>query len=80
MTVCKREVLERMNGYADMPSNQLDDYYLSAQAHQLGYKLKYDPGLYAIHSLRRYEAGGLKGFLQWGVGGLDAKKYEPYQP
>jgi hypothetical protein len=75
MTICRREILEKMNGYVNRPNNQLDDYYLSAEAHKLGYKLRYMPGIYAIHSLRRYETAGLAGFLQWGVAGLDSEQY-----
>ncbi|NJR12925.1 glycosyltransferase [bacterium] len=67
MTITKREVLQAMNGYADKPDNELEDYYFSKQAHRLGYTLRYIPQIYGIHSLRRYEAGGLRGFLQWGV-------------
>jgi glycosyltransferase involved in cell wall biosynthesis len=77
MTICRREILERIDGYAHMPANQLDDYYLSEQAHKLGYRLRYMPSIYAIHSLRRYHAGGLRAFLKWGAAGLDAKHYEP---
>jgi glycosyltransferase involved in cell wall biosynthesis len=77
MTICKRELLERMNGYADLPANQLEDYYLSAQAHRLGYKTRYFPSIYAIHSLRRYHQGGIAGFLKWGAAGLDATYYDP---
>jgi glycosyltransferase involved in cell wall biosynthesis len=76
MTICKREVLERMNGYADKPDNELEDYYLSEQAHKLGYQTRYFPTIYAYHSLRRYEQGGLSAFLKWGVAGLDANQYE----
>jgi glycosyltransferase involved in cell wall biosynthesis len=76
MTIAKREVLEKMNGYINKPDDELDDYYLSKQAHQLGYTLRYIPAIYGIHSLRRYEAGGLRGWLQWGVSGLDAQKYD----
>jgi glycosyltransferase involved in cell wall biosynthesis len=78
MTIVRREVLEKMNGYADIPNDQLEDYYLSAQAHKLGFKIRYIPAIYAIHSLRRYESGGLSGFLKWGVGGLDAAQYDAY--
>jgi glycosyltransferase involved in cell wall biosynthesis len=77
MTIVKREVLEKMNGYADIPSNQLEDYYLSEQAPKLGYKTRYFQNLYAMHSLRRYRQGGLAGFLKWGVAGLDATQYDP---
>ena len=77
MTVCRREVLEKMNGYANKPADQLEDYYLSEQAHRLGYKTRYFQGIYANHSLRRYQAGGLAAFLKWGVAGLDATQYEP---
>jgi len=77
MTITKREVLEKMNGYADRPDNELEDYYFSKMAHKLGYTLRYIPQIYAVHSLRRYEAGGLRGWLQWGVSGLDAQKYDP---
>jgi len=77
MTVCKREVLEKLDGYRNRPPDQLEDYYLSIQAPKAGYKTRYFRKLYAIHSLRRYEAGGLKGFLQWGVAGLDAAQYDP---
>jgi glycosyltransferase involved in cell wall biosynthesis len=76
MTICKREVLERMNGYADKPDDELEDYYLSKEAHKLGYKTRYFPSIYAYHSLRRYEQGGLSAFLKWGVAGLDANQYE----
>jgi len=76
MTICKREVLEAMNGYKDKPDDQLDDYYLSSQAYQRGYKLRYVPAIYAVHSLRRYEAGGLRGWLQWGVAAMDTSLYE----
>ena len=76
MTICKRSVLERMNGYADIPANQLEDYYLSEQAHKLGFKLRYIPSIYAYHSLRRYHEGGLSAFLKWGVAGLDAAQYD----
>ena len=72
-TICKREVLERMNGYADKTSDQLEDYYLSEQAHRLGYKTRYFPSIYGYHSLRRYHEGGLPAFLKWGVAGLDAR-------
>jgi glycosyltransferase involved in cell wall biosynthesis len=75
MTICRREILEKMDGYVNRPDDQLEDYYLSAQAHKLGYKLRYMPDIYAFHSLRRYEAGGLAGWLQWGVAGLDSKQY-----
>lgn len=75
MTICRREILEKMNGYIDCPTSQLDDYYLSFHAHKLGYKLRYMPAIYALHSLRRYEAGGLSGFLQWGAAGLDTEHY-----
>lgn len=77
MTVCRRFVLEQMNGYAGKPADQLEDYYLSEQAHRLGYETRYFQGLYANHSLRRYDAGGLAGFLKWGVAGLDATQYDP---
>src|SRR5258708_8054339 len=75
MTICRREVLEKMNGFVNGPENQLEDFYFSEQAHKLGYKLRYMPGIYAIHSLRRYEVGGMAGFLQWGVAGVDSSKY-----
>ena len=75
-TICKREVLERMNGYADKPSDQLEDYYLSEQAHKLGYKTHYFPSIFGFHSLRRYHEGGLSAFLKWGVAGLDANQYD----
>ncbi len=75
-TVCKREVLDRMNGYADKPSDQLEDYYLSEQAYNLGYKTRYFPSIYGFHSLRRYHEGGLPAFLKWGVAGLDATQYD----
>jgi glycosyltransferase involved in cell wall biosynthesis len=77
MTICKREVLEKINGYADIPADQLEDYYLSEQAHRLGYKTRYFPDIYAFHSLRRYEKGGIKAHLAWGVAGVDAKFYDP---
>jgi hypothetical protein len=77
MTICRREVLEKMNGYANKPADQLEDYYLSEQAHRLGFKTRYFQGIYAKHSLRRYHAGGLAAFLKWGVAGLDAAQYEP---
>lgn len=76
MTVVKREVLEAMNGYADMPDNQLDDYYLASKAHELGFKLYYTPSLWVDHSLRRYDEGGLKAFFQWGVATFDTEYYE----
>lgn len=76
MTICKREVLERINGYANKPNDQLEDYYLSEQAHKLGYKTRYFPSIFAYHSLRRYHQGGLSAFLKWGVAGLDAAQYE----
>ncbi len=76
MTICKREILERMNGFADRPDTELEDYYFSRKAHALGYKLRYIRSIYAIHSLRRYESGGLAGFLKWGEGGFDATKYD----
>jgi glycosyltransferase involved in cell wall biosynthesis len=76
MTICKREVLEKMNGYANKPSDQLEDYYLSEQAHKLGYKTRYFPSIYGYHSLRRYHDGGLAAFLKWGVAGLDAAQYD----
>jgi len=77
MTICKREVLVKLDGYRNRPADQLEDYYLSVQAPRVGYKTRYFRKLYAMHSLRRYEAGGLKGFLQWGVAGLDAAQYDP---
>lgn len=77
MTIVKREVLEKMNGYANRPADQLEDYYLSEQAHRLGYKTRYFPSIYAMHSLRRYHQGGLAAFLKWGVAGMDAKQYDP---
>ncbi|HVO43793.1 MAG TPA: glycosyltransferase family 2 protein [Aggregatilineales bacterium] len=76
MTVCKRELLEKMDGYSRRPDSQLEDFYLSEQAHRLGYKTRYFPSIYGIHSLRRYEQGGLAAFLKWGVAGLDATKYD----
>ena len=75
MTICRREILEKMDGFVNRPGNQLEDYYFSAQAHKLGYKLRYMPAIYGIHSLRRYEAQGLSGFLQWGVAGFDSEQY-----
>jgi glycosyltransferase involved in cell wall biosynthesis len=75
MTICKREILEKMDGFVNRPADELEDYYFSAQAHKLGYKLRYMPSIYAYHSLRRYEAAGLKGWLQWGVAGLDSTQY-----
>ncbi len=77
MTVCKREVLEKLDGYRNRPADQLEDYYLSIQAPRAGYKTRYFRNLYAMHSLRRYHSGGLKGFLKWGVAGLDAAQYDP---
>jgi glycosyltransferase involved in cell wall biosynthesis len=76
MTVCKREVLEALDGYRNKPDDQLDDYYLSSQAHAHHFKLRYEPQVYAYHSLRRYEAGGLKAWLQWGVAAMDTTLYE----
>lgn len=76
MTVVKREVLEAMDGYARIPDNQLDDYYLAATAHALGFKLYYTPSLWVNHSLRRYEQGGLKAFFQWGVAAFNTDLYE----
>jgi glycosyltransferase involved in cell wall biosynthesis len=76
MTICRREVFEKMNGYLDKPDDQLDDFYLASQAHKLGYKTRYVPSIYAIHSLRRYEAGGMSAFLKWGVAALDVNQYE----
>ncbi len=76
MTICKREVLEKMDGYRQKPDDQLDDYYLSTQAHKLGYKLRYVPSIYAIHSLRRYESLGLMGWFRWGVAAMDTNLYD----
>lgn len=76
MTICKREVFEAIDGYRNKPDDQLDDYYLSSQAHARGYKLRYEPQIYAYHSLRRYEAGGLKAWLQWGVAAMDTDLYQ----
>jgi glycosyltransferase involved in cell wall biosynthesis len=76
MTICKREILEKMNGFVNRPESELEDYYFSKEAHRLGYKLRYDRSIYAIHSLRRYEAGGMAAWLKWGAGGLDATQYE----
>jgi glycosyltransferase involved in cell wall biosynthesis len=75
MTICRREVLEKMDGYANRPPGQLEDYYLSEQAHKLGYKLRYMPSIYAIHSSRRYESGGLRAWVKWQMAGVDAKQY-----
>lgn len=77
MTITKREVLEKMDGYASKSDDELEDYYFSRRAHELGFKLRYIPAIYGVHSLRRYEAGGLRGFLHWGVAGLDAQQYDP---
>jgi|GEM_PF-3461849 len=77
MTITKREVLEEMNGYVEKSDDELDDYYFSRRASQLGFTLRYIPAIYGIHSLRRYDSGGLRGFLQWGVAGLDAQQYDP---
>lgn len=76
MTVVKRHVLEAMNGYADVPDDQLEDYYLSRRAYELGYKLYYTPSLWVNHSLRRYDEGGLKAFFQWGVATFNTDLYE----
>ena len=76
MTVIKREVLEKIDGYKNKPDNQLDDYYLASKTHELGYETYYTPNLWVWHSLRRYEQGGLKAFFQWGVAALDADLYE----
>lgn len=77
MTITKRSVLEAIGGFAARPDNELEDYYFSRVAHEKGFKLRYIPSIYGIHSLRRYEEGGMKGFLQWGVSGLDANQYDP---
>lgn len=79
MTVVKRKVLEAMDGYANKPDNQLDDYYLASTAHKLGFKLHYTPSLWVNHSLRRYDEGGLKAFFQWGVATFDTQYYEEKQ-
>jgi len=76
--VIRREILEKMNGYADKPDNQLEDYYFSEQAHRLGYKLRYIPSLRVYHSLRRYEVGGMSAFLKWGAAGIDANQYDDH--
>lgn len=76
MTICKREVFEKMDGYKNKPDDQLDDYYLSTQAHRLGFKLRYMPHIYAVHSIRRYEATGLTGWLKWGFAAMDTDLYE----
>jgi glycosyltransferase involved in cell wall biosynthesis len=78
MTICKREILEKLDGYKNCPSNILDDYYLSEQAVKLGYKTRYFTHIYAMHSIRRYEKGGLKAHLAWGAAAIDAEKY--YDP
>ncbi|MEP7288990.1 MAG: glycosyltransferase family 2 protein [Chloroflexota bacterium] len=76
MTIAKRAVFEKMNGYLGKPDDQLEDYYFSEQSFKLGYKIRYRPDILGTHSLRRYEAGGLSGFLQWGVAAMDSALYE----
>jgi glycosyltransferase involved in cell wall biosynthesis len=76
MTICKREVFEKMDGYRNKPADQLEDYYLSSEAHKLGFKLKYVPHIYALHSIRRYEAAGLIGWLKWGFAAVDSSLYD----
>lgn len=76
MTVCKRKVFEALDGYKNKPDDQLDDYYLSSQAFHKGFKLKYVPQIYALHSIRRYEAAGLIGWLKWGFAAVDTNLYD----
>jgi len=76
MTVVRRAVLEAMDGYRGVGKNELEDYYLSRMAHQLGVKTAYFRSLYVFHSLRRYEVGGWKAFFRWSVATLDSNYYD----
>lgn len=61
----RRRVLEAVDGYLGKPQDLLEDLYMSKQLEEGGYKIKFVRNLKVMHTFRRFNKDGWRGYLKY---------------
>ncbi len=61
----RRKILAEIDGYADKPAEAFEDQYITQKLEAAGYRVEYVREIQVQHTFRRFNAQGLRGYLNY---------------